>query len=291
MAALSTPTSSSPTRRVKTAVKSRLKALRVGYARRFQAFTAEDLKATLARLGVVPGDALLVHSAYDAFNGFAGKPTDVIGVLADAVTHKGLLIMPTLPFTGTAVDHVEKNPLFDVARTPSRMGLLSELFRRSDGVVRSVHPTHAVAVLGDHATTFVMGHHASRTPCGAGSPYMKLRERDGKVLLAGVGIDSLTVYHAVEEALEARLTPSPFTSRSFVLQSKLADGSIVETTTRLFEPAVSRRRNLGKLVPELERLGAWREARVGTLKLTMLRVVDVFDAAVALADRGIYCYD
>lgn len=200
-------------------------------------------------------------------------------------------MMPTIPFTGTAIDYVAQAAVFDVARTPSRVGLVTELFRRSAGVVRSVHPTHAVAIWGNEAGALASGHHTAKTPCGKGSPYAKILERDGKVLLAGTDIGCLTLYHTIEEMLEPNLPLSPFTSREFQLTSRAADGTMLITTTRLFEPVVSRRRNLGKLVPELKRLGAWHETRLGGLRLVLLRARDVNRAALALADRGIYCYD
>ena len=82
------------------------------------------------------------------------------------------------------------------------------------------------------------------------SPFAALFERNGKILLMGADISSLTFYHKVEEAIETRLPISPFTQERFVLESKQRDGSMVTTHTRLFEPAVSRRRNLYKLVPD-----------------------------------------
>lgn len=39
----------------------------------------------LGRLGVVRGDTALVHRSFDAFEGFQGKPTDVIAVLQGVV--------------------------------------------------------------------------------------------------------------------------------------------------------------------------------------------------------------
>ena len=126
----------------KERLKGWRKRLRLVYVRRWRAFGPDDLLAALRRLGITPGDVLMVHSSFDRFAGFSGKPTDVLRVLQDAVGPTGTLLMPTLPFTGTAVEYVSRGEIFDVRRTPSRVGLLTELFRRSPGVVRSVHPTH-----------------------------------------------------------------------------------------------------------------------------------------------------
>jgi hypothetical protein len=87
------------------------------------------------------------------------------------------------------------------------------------------------------------------------------------------------------------LPSSPFTQQHFALTSKQKDGILVSTKTRLFEPAVSRRRNLYKLVPELKKLGAWRQQQIGQLAMTMLNAKDVYAVVVAMLDQGITCYD
>jgi|ERR1700674_1518480 aminoglycoside 3-N-acetyltransferase len=279
------------TRRIKASIKTRLKVLRHSYARTFRSFTVDELLDRLKQLGIGRGDMVLVHSSFDAFAGFAGKPTDIIRVLQEAIGPEGTLLMPTLPFSGTAVEYVRESPVFDVLRTASRMGLITELFRRFPDVVRSVHPTHPVAVWGHDAASIAGGHHLAATPCGKGTPFAALADRGGKILFLGADITSLTFYHMIEETIEARLPVSPFTQKRFVLISKQRDGSLVSTETRLFEPAVSRRRNLLKLVPELKRMGAWREQRIGRLVMTLLNAEDVFVAVGAMLDRGIYCYD
>lgn len=275
----------------KAAVKKRLKAWRHFYARRFRSFTPQDLLQHLRRLGVAAGDTVLVHSSYDTFIGFTGKPSDVVRILQEAVGTEGMLLMPTMAFTGTAVDHARSAPLFDVARTPSRMGLLTEIFRRMPDVIRSVHPTHSVAVWGRGARTIVADHHLAATPCGVGSPFARLLEQHGKILLLGAEMDSLTFFHTVEEMLESQFPISPFTGEVFVLSSRDRDGVLVSTRTRLFEPAVSRRRNLGTLARALRQRGALREMRIGQVRAALVSADDVLATVASLAGAGIYCYD
>lgn len=268
-----------------------MKSFRHFVVNAFQSFTVEDLRRKLVALGVGADDTLLVHSSFDAFDGFKGKPSDVIGSLQALVGPAGLLMMPTMTFSGTAVDYARGNPVFDVQRTPSRMGLVTEVFRRSPGVVRSVHPTHPVALWGRDAEAVAAGHHLARTPCGAGSPYAALLARQGKIVLLGTGINVLTFYHMLEELLEAELPVSPFTAEVFRLRSKRRDGQVVETECRLFEPVVSKRRRLGKLVPVLKAAGAWREARVGRLPIVVLGAEDVERAVRQMIKQGIHCYE
>lgn len=275
----------------KTRAKKHMKAFRRFFANTFRSFTPEDLQRTLGELGIVHGDTVLVHSSFDAFEGFKGKPTDVISMLQSVVGDEGLLMMPTMMFSGTAVAFAKTNPLFDVARTPSRMGLLTELFRRSPGVVRSIHPTHPVAIWGHDANVVAAGHHLAGTPCGVGTPFEALLQRRGKIVLLGTDISVLTFFHMLEEILEQELPVSPFTDEVFHLRSKTRDGQILDTNCRLFEPSVSRRRNLYKMVPYLKKSGAWREARVGGLKIVVLAAADVDEVVRSMSKQGIYCYD
>lgn len=279
-----------PLRALKATVKRYRKAARSRFTRAFFSFDAALLREGLRDLGVTRGGMLLVHSSYNEFEGFTGKPTDVISILLELLGASGVLMMPTMPFTGTAVDWVAQNPVLDLVRTPSRMGLLTELFRRSSGVARSVHPTHPVAVWGAGMESVVAEHYRSTTPCGRGSPFDRLQQADGQILLLGADISSLTFFHWVEEAIEPMLPVSPFTQQVYSLKTRRTDGSEVATQTRLFEPAVSRRRDLYRLVPELQRAGDWHERRVGRLNATLIQARRVHAAALSLAQRGVFCY-
>lgn len=277
--------------RVKPYLKARLNQAQRLYANTFHAFSAADFLHALRALDIKAGDTVLVHSSYDAFRGFTGKPTDVIAALQQAVGPDGNLLLPTLPFSGTAVAYARSNPIFDVKRTPSRTGLLTELFRRLPAVTRSVHPTHAAAIWGRDAARLADGHHLAETPCGEHSPYARLLDQQGKILMVGTDIASLTFYHTVEALLEKRFPVSPFTVESFSLQSRDYSGTLLTTHTRLFEPALSRRRNLYKLVPALKRAHAWQEGRVGLVGLIALKAENVLGTVSAMADGGEYCYD
>ena len=277
--------------RLRGGIKSLLRGVRGRCERLLFAFGPAELDRALRAAGTRPGDVVLVHCAYDAFRGWSGRPSDVVLVLQRLVGESGVVLMPTMPFTGTALDWATANPVVDLRRTPSRMGLVSEVFRRSCGVVRSIHPTHPVAAWGDRAVEFVAGHATASTPCGERSPYHRLLEWNGRIALLGADIESLTFFHTAEALLEAQLPESPFTRETFNLTSVAADGSRHLTQTRLFDPAVSRRRNLRKLQPELVARAAWMHSRAGLLRIATVSARDVLDATVALAARGIYAYD
>jgi aminoglycoside 3-N-acetyltransferase len=249
-------------------------------------FTPHDLKRALEDLGVVPGDVLMVHSAFDSFLGFHGGPVEVIRTLQEVVGPDGTLLMPTIPFQRSAVEYALTDPVFDVRQTASRMGLITEVFRRWPGVVRSIHPTHSVAAWGSNADAVIAGHERAETPCGRFTPYGRLFEYDGKILLAGVPANTMTFCYFVAEELEPRLPIPVLTRETYPMRWKAEDGTVQVTTLRLFSVRLDH--DLSRLVGELKRRKQWCERRVGRLRLMLLRARDVYDAAVALADRGMF---
>lgn len=277
-----------------SALKHRLKSWRhralQHYHDAVHGFDIDDLQRTLAQLGLASGDCVLVHSALGAFPGFRGKPSEVIALLQRTVGDGGHVLMPTMAFTSTAVDFVASGAVLDVQRTPSKMGLLTELFRRMPTVVRSVHPTHPIAVWGRDAQDICAGHHTAGTPCGAPSPFSQLRERDGKILLLGPDIDVLTYYHYVEDVLEARFPKSPFTAERFDAKVRDRTGNEIHCALRLFEPAMSRRRDLQVLKREMLAANAYPTANIGGAQVALLSARAVLNTVADMADRGIYCY-
>ena len=276
---------------LKTRIKGQVKHLRQQYVRVFHGFGQDEFVHMLQTLGIAKGDIIMVHSSFDRFEGFEGKPSDVIATVQAAVGEEGGVLMPTIPFAGTAVEYARTAGVFDVTRTPSRMGLITEIFRRMPDVVRSIHPTHSVAAWGRDSRALIQDHYAAGTPCGMGSPFGRLPKVGGKILLLGAEIDAMTFFHFLEEELEPLMPFSPFTKEIFVMTSRDREGRSFETKTRLFDPLVSRRRNLQKLVPVLKERGVWREARVGTLRGIALMACEVSESCRAMAEEGMYCYD
>jgi aminoglycoside 3-N-acetyltransferase len=275
---------------IKKTVKKHLYQSKRWWQTRRYPFSACELTEALILLGIKAGDLVLAHIAFNQFIGFTGRPSEVLDSLRTAVTPSGTLLMPSMPFTGSALEYIHSGRMLDVRRTPSAMGLVTELFRRSPGTLRSLHPTHPVLGSGPHAREMLRDHPLARTPCGRHSPYAKLEEANGKIALLGAGIGTLTFYHYLEETLEDLLPRSPFTQQAFDLRFLGYDGETVQVTNRLYDPDMSARRRLGKIEQELKKRGDWHERRLGRMSLVVLEARAVSKAVRAMAETGIYCY-
>lgn len=156
--------------------------------------TKESLKRDLERLGLWAADTALVHSSMKAIGAVENRADGALDALTEYFA-PGLLALPTLTWTVAA----EKPPVFDVRRTKSIVGLLTELFRHRPGVVRSLHPTHSVAALGRDAEWFTGEDHLNNSPCSFTSSWHKLLERDARILMVGCDLTRCTFLHGVEE--------------------------------------------------------------------------------------------
>jgi aminoglycoside 3-N-acetyltransferase len=232
----------------------------------------------------------MVHSGIKAFAGFSQGAAAIIRVFEDAVGSGGTLLMPAFSMQGSALEFVRGGKTFDVRRTPSQTGMLTEVFRRSPGVLRSIHPTHSVAVWSKEAAWWIQDHHLAGTPCGRATPFFRLLERGGKIVLAGVDVSALTFYHCVEELLEDRMPASPFTAQRYIVKCRY-DGEAIETAPfRLYDPDMSKRRTLRPLELELRKRGRWTESRAGSVRIVALNATDVLRTVAEMAERGTFCY-
>ena len=171
------------------------------------------IKKDLAELGVKKGDRLLIHSSYKSMKIQGNGADTFFAALKDTVGKEGILMFPT--FTYDVVN--EQNPYFDVNETFStHVGILPELFRHTEGVIRSVHPTHSLAVWGKDADYYVKDHQKDNVCVGENSPIFKLKDTGGKILMIGCGIAHNTLIHGVEcfirppYAFKADYTASPY---------------------------------------------------------------------------------
>lgn len=161
--------------------------------------TSRQLIADLARLGIVSGDIILMHSSYKSLGGIEGGAEGFFKAFLDLLGPEGTLVLPALSYR----DVSREQPVFDVLNTPSCIGYLPEFFRTQvPGVIRSLHPTHSCCMTGRYAEFLSEGHELDDTPVGPHSPFAKLPKLGGKILMLGCNPDHNTSMHGVEETAE-----------------------------------------------------------------------------------------
>ncbi|GAG39702.1 unnamed protein product, partial [marine sediment metagenome] len=106
----------------------------------------QDFIEALKKVGLQKGDVCFVHSSLFSFGRPAMTRELLMDLLIDAfgqvVGPEGTIAMPTFTFGFC------KGQVFDVTKSKSTCGALTERFRSRPGVVRSKHPIFSVAVSG-----------------------------------------------------------------------------------------------------------------------------------------------
>lgn len=182
--------------------------------------TASELEAHLRAIDFGSEPLVMVHSSLKALGFVEGGPSAVVSALTGVLVTEagGTVAMPAISVQGTMYASLQAGTPFDARATPSGVGAITEVFRQTDGVRRSVHPTHSVCALGPRADWLVEAHHRCGSTFGKGSPYARLVEGDGWLCGLGVDLGPVTFYHVLEDTTEAFPFPvytrdSPFTVR------------------------------------------------------------------------------
>lgn len=168
------------------------------------------LACGLRRLGLGRKDLVMVHSSLSKLG---VSPETTIKALFDVVGNKGTIVAPA--FSGTSQWYDKKDRVWDrnFPIDVKWLGAFCGALNKEKGVLRSVHPTHSVIAKGMLAKQIISSHIKAKTPCGIGSPFEKLRQLDGKILLMGVNLNKCTFMHYLEEVnnVSGHINPEPLT--------------------------------------------------------------------------------
>jgi aminoglycoside 3-N-acetyltransferase len=270
-------------------VKPHLKALA---AKTVWAYGPEDVVKKLKQCGVVPGTVLIVHSSWLQYNGFRGKPADLVKAFKTAVGPDGLLVMASMPYHNmSSAQWLAKGKPMNVRRSPSMMGLVSEVFRRSEGVVRSLSITHPLLAWGMAAEEFIAGHQDTDRSFGPDSPFAKLLNKDAIILGFDAAFSAFTFTHFVEDQIADTL-PVPLYDPEPVQGTVVdSDGSPHEQWVRVLAAEANSLRREHRLVEKLKNDGVLHQGSIGHTSLTWIRARDVLAGARSLVAEGKHFFD
>lgn len=174
--------------------------------------TRSSLRGDIERLGIRPGDAVMVHAAMSRVGRLLNGPDALIGALLDAVDPGGPggTILAYTDWDARYDELLERDgrvpeawrahvPPFDplASRAARDNGILAEFVRTYPGSRRSGNPGASVAAVGARAEWFTAGHPLDYG-YGEGSPLAKLVAARGKVLMVGAPLDTMTLLHHAE---------------------------------------------------------------------------------------------
>ena len=249
-----------------------------------QEYTKELLVQQFRNMGITSTDNLLVHSSMKALGPVQGGADTVLDALQEAVS-EGLVMLPTHTWKQMSGEY----SLFEPEKEPVCVGILPELFRKRPGVVRSLHPTHSMAVYGKGAMEYVKGEENCTTPCPPKGCWGRLKDIRAKILLLGVTHTRNTYIHSIEESFNI---PERFTDKPVQFQIKMPDGNLKTVDMyrhyNRINPHISE--DYDKMKSGYEKTGAAKTVRLGDAECILCDAAKLFEVTGRILTKEPNCF-
>ena len=161
--------------------------------------TRSSLHADFQRISVRQGDVLMIDASVRAVGAVTGGANVILQALFDAIGPAGTLVayVDFEPFYEETDE--EEVPVFDkrIAQAARDHGILHETIRTWPGALRSDHPDAGVVAIGALAE-WITSNHPFQYGYGEGSPFDKVVQANGRVLMLGAPLDTNTLLHYAE---------------------------------------------------------------------------------------------
>ena len=243
--------------------------------------TRQELANDLRQLGVEQGHAVVVHSSLRSLGEVEGGAATVVGALLDVLGPSGLLVFPTFTY---------RTQVFNPATEPCLTGRIPETGRSWPGAVRSWHPTHSVAAIGEGATMLCAYHHLVGG-FDLDSPLDRLAARGGYVLLLGVGHNTNSTVHVGEAHAKVPYLDVPFGPNAFTTAKVITPHDEIEVPIK-HPPGCSKA--FGAVEKVLRGHGWVRDGTVGKALVQRVPSQAVIEATVEILQAdpaGLLCTD
>lgn len=248
----------------------------------------EELRNILInQLKLGNGDTVFIHSSLGNLN-LACSPFDILNLLIEVVGEKGTIVFPTYPKL-TSYKFLKSGSIFNIKKTPSYMGILSEIARRHPKAIRSLHPTKSVVAIGKHAEELTKDHFKSVYPYDENSPYFRINNYKGKIIGLGVGTTNLSCVHCVDDVMKEKFPVMPYANEIFDAEciDKEGNNLIVKTYAHLMNKM---RFNLPKFIKKHISKDICEDIEIEGMKFFRADSNLLFEKMVSLAEGGITIY-
>jgi aminoglycoside 3-N-acetyltransferase len=253
--------------------------------------TEEDFIAILVNdLGLRTGDVVYVHSATDRLN-LAFPFYRILFLIQETIGPSGTVLFPTYPnHRISSYEYLQQGNVFDVRKSPSYTGILTEFARRQRNAVRSLHPTKSVCAIGQVAKEITATHHLSPYPHDTCSPYYKLIECAGKIVGLGASTHYLTFGHCVDDALKEKFPVRVYHEEIFDASCVNYDGQRVIVRTYAHDMSHIIPDDVPRFLKTHVSTEACRDLTVRGMRFFSASAPKLFAEIMELAKRGITAY-
>jgi aminoglycoside 3-N-acetyltransferase len=275
---------------VSSVVRTRKKFQRARVARLPHLTEAEFTNILTEKLGLTSGDIVYMHSSVDGLN-LSFPFYRILPLIQKAIGETGTVLFPTYPNRRpvSSYEYLRAGNVFDVRRTPSYTGILTEFGRRQARAVRSLHPTKSVCAIGPIAAELTSTHQHSPYPYDRPSPYYKLVECNAKIVGLGVWTEYLSFVYCIDDAMKSN--PPVRTYHPEIFRAKCinyrGEEQIVETYAHDMRRCIH---DIPRFIKKYIPADVCEDMTVNGMKFFRADARKLFEVMLALAKRGITVY-
>jgi aminoglycoside 3-N-acetyltransferase len=236
------------------------------------------------------GDLVYVHSGMDGLN--LGFPFyRILFLIQEVIGKEGTVVFPTYPnHRISSYEWLKQGNIFDVRRTPSYTGILTEFARRQRKATRSLHPTKSVCAIGPAAKELTATHQLSPYPYDTNSPYYKLIAGGGKIIGLGATTNYISFGYCVDDAFKEKFPVRVYHQEIFDAPCINYDGDSVIVKTYAHDMSTTVHPDMPKWFETYTSDEACRDLTLHGMKFFRADAPKLFAEMMELAKRDIIAY-
>lgn len=245
------------------------------------AISPKQITEALHAVGVRTGDVALVHSDAIIAAQLPPMPDDqrldlLLDAIESALGANGTLVMPAFSYSFT------RGESFDILRSPSTVGMLTERFRTRAGVCRSSDPIFSFSAKGPQARSLCAK--PVQECFGKDSAFAALHHVNCQIVCLGCSLSSGgTFTHYVEKShgVDYRYDKT-FHGITITRDQREEPSSVIYYVRDLNRNSGA---DLRRLHASLESQNKLRSHVVGRIRIFAVRAVDFFDTAFQMLNE------
>jgi aminoglycoside 3-N-acetyltransferase len=241
-------------------------------------------------LRLISGDLVYVHSGMDGLN-LSFPFYRILFLIQEIIGAEGTVVFPTYPnHRISSYEWLQQGNVFDIRRTPSYTGILTEFARRQRKAIRSLHPTKSVCAIGPAAKELTATHELSPYPYDTNSPYYKLIAGGGKIVGLGATTNYISFGYCVDDAFKDRFPVRVYHNELFSAQCIDYDGEAVVVQTFAHDMSTTVHPDMPEWMRTYVSADACRDLVVKGMKFFRAEAPKLFAEMMELAKKDIIAY-
>src|ERR1041385_1598785 len=241
-------------------------------------------------LRLAPGDLVYVHSGMDGLN-LSFPFYRILFLIQEVIGSGGTVVFPTYPnHRISSYEWLKQGNIFDIRRTPSYTGILTEFARRQRKAVRSLHPTKSVCAIGPAARELTATHQLSPYPYDTNSPYYKLIAGGGKIVGLGATTNYVSFGYCVDDLFKDEFPVRVYRDELFAAPCINYDGEQVLVKTFAHDMSTTVHPDMPEWMRTYVTEDACRALIVRGMKFFRADAPKLFAEMMDLARRDIIAY-